>query len=163
MPGDKESPVIWLVKKDYQDNIWLGTDNGLYGFSETDEHKWKHWGTKEGLKFNNVKSIEPTRDGHVWVAYFEAGGATKIDINQTKVVKQLNIADGLPTDKVFTLLMDLSNLLWLGTSNGLCRLDGDKIDVFGVNQGILWVDFWRNAVFADKDAKYKKIIHYNVH
>lgn len=150
LPGKTKDITIWEIAKENSGNIWFGTSNGLYAYHSKNKN-WRHWGIEEGLKYLNVKSIQPTENGNVWVAYFEAGGVSKVNFQRNRIEKEFTRNNGLPTNKVFSIAYDHKKQLWLGTAHGLCRISGEKIEVFDVNQGLLWIDFWRNASYVDND------------
>ena len=151
IPGYKDDILIWEIVEDDEGVLWIGTTKGLFAFKPGTENTWKHWNRENGLNYLNVKSIVPITSGDVWIAYFEAGGASRININKPDVVSSLNIENGLPTDKIFSMVFDQQQRLWLGTAHGLCRVYENDIELFDVNQGLLWIDFWRNATLIDNE------------
>jgi len=51
-------------------------------------------------------------------------------------VLRYRTADGLPTDQVTALLHDHLGFLWVGTTDGLARFDGDRFQVFSTGDGL---------------------------
>nr|WP_282452577.1 hybrid sensor histidine kinase/response regulator [Lysobacter sp. CAU 1642] len=48
----------------------------------------------------------------------------------TPLFRQLGAAEGLPSERVYTLAQDLHGCLWVGTADGLARFDGSRFEVF---------------------------------
>jgi len=47
-----------------------------------------------------------------------------------------NEDQGLPSPEVSCMLKDSHGLLWIGTDNGLCRFDGEYVDIFTTKDGL---------------------------
>jgi signal transduction histidine kinase/ligand-binding sensor domain-containing protein len=147
-PRNGRQSTVWLIKKSPSGIIWLGTNDGLYAFNRS-YNDLRHWGKAQGLPYLNVKTIEVIDKYKVWIAYFEAGGASLIDYRRTNQTEAaLNADNGLPSNKVFSIVTDNRKRLWVGTANGLFRQDQKEQTVFNTGHGLLWVDFWRNGVLA---------------
>lgn len=48
----------------------------------------------------------------------------------------LQVADGLPSEKVYHILQDQAGFMWFATESGLCRYDGYQFKNFTVTNGI---------------------------
>jgi signal transduction histidine kinase/ligand-binding sensor domain-containing protein len=55
-------------------------------------------------------------------------------------VRWFTVADGLPGDRVLSMLEDARGFLWIGTAGGLARYDGDRFVVYGVQDGLPGLD-----------------------
>ncbi len=51
--------------------------------------------------------------------------------------RQYTTSDGLPSSNVFALDQDSDQLLWMGTSNGLCSFDGKKFNSYSIEHGLV--------------------------
>ncbi|HEV8630839.1 MAG TPA: two-component regulator propeller domain-containing protein [Thermoanaerobaculia bacterium] len=51
-------------------------------------------------------------------------------------IRVFTAADGLPSDSVLAVLQDRAGFLWVGTSNGLGRFDGQSFRRFGLEEGL---------------------------
>ncbi len=72
---------------------------------------------------NYIISLDVDRDGTVWCGTWGAGLA-RFD---GKTWKNFTTADGLPANHIFMLYRDRSGRLWIGTSQGLARLNDDGV------------------------------------
>ncbi len=54
----------------------------------------------------------------------------------TPPLRRYTTADGLPTNSVTALLLDSRGFLWVGTTDGLARFDGDRFEVFDESHGL---------------------------
>lgn len=70
---------------------------------------------------NYIISLDVDRDGTVWCGTWGAGLA-RFD---GKTWKNFTTTDGLPANHIFMLHRDRSGRLWIGTSQGLARLNDD--------------------------------------
>ncbi len=51
--------------------------------------------------------------------------------------RQYTTSDGLPSSNVFAFDQDSDQLLWMGTSNGLCSFDGKNFKLYSVEHGLV--------------------------
>ncbi|QCU72435.1 response regulator [Luteimonas yindakuii] len=62
-------------------------------------------------------------------------------------LRQIGVAEGLPSNRVNALLQDPSGYLWIGTSDGLARFDGTGMQVLRMEDGLptnfIWSLAWR--------------------
>ncbi|QZT37558.1 helix-turn-helix domain-containing protein [Halosquirtibacter xylanolyticus] len=103
--------------------------------------------------------------------------------NSTYNYVPITVKDGLPSNKVTSLLRDYKGLLWIGTDNGLCCYNGDQInyvrlkeldDIFPKLSSVkfvsesrdstLWVGLKKHLLFLNKgDNSFKVISLTNQH
>lgn len=88
---------------------------------------------------NYVVSLVAARDGTVWCGTW-GGGLGHFD---GKTWRNYTVADGLPGNHVFMLLEDPRGRLWVGTNNGLARLENGKFVTFDTKDGL-----FANNVFS---------------
>jgi signal transduction histidine kinase/ligand-binding sensor domain-containing protein len=55
-------------------------------------------------------------------------------------VRWFTVADGLPRDRVLSILEDSRGFLWIGTAGGLARFDGRDFAVYGIDDGLPGLD-----------------------
>jgi ligand-binding sensor domain-containing protein len=94
---------------------------------------------------NYIISLAVDRDGTVWCGTWGAGLA-RFD---GKGWKNFTTADGLPANHIFMLYHDRQERLWIGTSQGLARLnaDGGAFEVMTTADGL-----FANNVFSMAQA-----------
>lgn len=56
--------------------------------------------------------------------------------------RHISIADGLPNNQVESILKDSRGILWVGTNNGLSKIEGGKISNFYVADGLAHNSIW---------------------
>ncbi len=126
------------ILKDNLKQIWVGTSNGhrRVNLSATDTHKlklsvtdyldmpWSGW---------IIRDIIQTSDSSIWLAAI--GGLIQIKPDHTWRLYNRN--DGLPTDYVTTIFEDKAGFLWIGTDQGLAKLDiRNSIDLFTIGEDL---------------------------
>jgi len=74
-------------------------------------------------RYGNVQCIMQDKYANLWFGTTE-NGLYKYD---GKSFQRFLMADGLNSNEVYTLLEDKDGKIWIGTGNGLCLYDGQKI------------------------------------
>lgn len=111
-PQLKEN-IIQIVFVDKENNIWLGTNKGLY--------KMKNWEIfpfpiNEAFDNSLITCIVEDNESKIWVGSFNSGMAR---ISEDKI-NLYSIKEGLPGNDISALEIGLDNSLWIGTyENGL--------------------------------------------
>ena len=91
------------------------------------------WSTEEGLPQSSVHSVAQTRDGYLWIA--TEGGLARFDGERFKVFDHADeIAFG--SDDVCCLVDDVGDGLWIGTADGVVRMQQGKFRRYGVDDGL---------------------------
>lgn len=70
------------------------------------------------------------------LAWLVAAAPALAGLPETPRVRQLTVADGLPSNAVHALAEDADGYLWLATSDGLARFDGVNFRVWRMGQGL---------------------------
>jgi signal transduction histidine kinase/ligand-binding sensor domain-containing protein/AraC-like DNA-binding protein len=114
---------------DKQNNIWMGTSNGLLNFNPdsfiNNPKKYKYYknvyGDNSSLSCNEVKDIIEDAEGTIWVG--TSNGLNRILRNSFKdnhvTFVQYFIQNGLSNDIIQTLIKDKNGNIWIGTEYGL--------------------------------------------
>ena len=58
--------------------------------------------------------------------------------------------DNLPSNTIRSIYLDSRNFLWIGTSEGLCKFDGEKFKTYTEKDGLIGKRIW--AIAEDKDG-----------
>jgi ligand-binding sensor domain-containing protein/signal transduction histidine kinase len=124
------------IIKDNLNRILVGTSKGLrivnpfpgilprYELisTEYDHTPWSRW---------TIHEILQTSDHSIWLATI--GGL--IQIKQDHSWRLYNRNDGLPTDYITSLFEDKTGFLWIGTDQGIAKLDiKNTIDLFTIGE-----------------------------
>ncbi len=172
-PGNPESLIGNVVSDiliDHQNKVWIATSNGLSRFNR--EHgnftNWQKDVNASGMSGNSLFSLFEDSQGFIWIGTKDnqydpnatfPSGLMKFDpaTNQFKSYRyDPNDPGSLSSDAVFSVNEDLSGYIWVGTNNGLNKLDvsEEKFEGFhdadglpdpnivGIlvdNEGILWL------------------------
>lgn len=88
---------------------------------------------------NYIVSLQVDRDGVVWCGTW-GGGLARFD---GKKWRNFTVANGLPGNHIFSLHLDSSGKLWVGTNNGLAIYDSGKFKVMNTGDGL-----FSNTIFS---------------
>ena len=113
IPEDVPADLCTALVQDGEGFLWMGTQRGAVRYDGTSFRV--HLG---GLY---VRTLLAARDGRVWAGTF-GGGASVYD-PQTEAFTHYRQKDGLSHDRVEGLAEDGDGRIWIGTSEGLDRLD----------------------------------------
>lgn len=112
------SQLIQCLASDLAGGIWVGTDNGLYRFTED---RVLAYGPEEGLLSSNVNAICPMENGDLWVGTFEGGLQRLRNGKLEPPLAALGAGEG----SVYGLLRGRDGELWVAHLRGLFRVDAD--------------------------------------
>lgn len=141
--------IIRKVHYDYQGFIWVGTaQNGLYKI-DARTNKIVHRFTMDGpegerLFSNAIKDISYYNDTTLLVA----AGCLNIVNKKTYKVQFIGTKDGLPSNTVESVQKDKNNIVWMGMTNGISRLNLEKkvISYYDRRDGINYDKFIQTGV-----------------
>ena len=119
-----KNDFIHVIYQDSQDNIWLGTQNGIYHFNVSTNAIKQVYNVKYSriFKNNRIYSIEEDNSGHCWIA--TRYGLHNI-YNDSIRSYYLDPRDSLSlsSNLVYDIEEDYQGFIWIATQNGLDRLD----------------------------------------
>ena len=125
LPGH-DVVVAWEVANG---DLWLGSAQGLTLARDGVFAPYPIGGGSSG-RFASAFTCD--REGSVWVT---TEGAGLVQLRRTKFVT-LGTAEGLAGDETTSVLGTRDGALWVGTSRGLNRFQGGRLEVFGKDQGL---------------------------
>ncbi|MEP7164666.1 MAG: two-component regulator propeller domain-containing protein [Ferruginibacter sp.] len=112
--GGLLSDVVWDLKKDRFDNIWVGSDSGISIISP-DRHTVRSLRESEGLVNNSIWKIEMMSNGEVWIG--TQAGVSLISPDQ-KTITNLTQKEGLVPEVAYNIL-EADGKVYVATANGL--------------------------------------------
>ncbi len=120
--------VITAIYSDRQQNIWIGTANGLTCWQDGRQTTYT---ITDGLSDNHVNSIFEDRDSNLWIG-------TQNGINRLTKGKWTTYtnADGLTDNNVLSFDEDQEGSLWICTSDGLNQLRDVNITSYTTKDGL---------------------------
>jgi ligand-binding sensor domain-containing protein/two-component sensor histidine kinase len=120
LPKNHWSSSVVAIIQDHQQALWIGTTNGLY--HRFADGRVEHFTTREGIPFDDVRSLLEDDKGRVWVgtSLGLCSLLPEAERGKTVVDRVYGEQDGLPA-KIVTSLFESDGELWVGTSGGLSR------------------------------------------
>ncbi len=110
--------------------IWIGTKSGLGRFQDG---KFSRFYVADGLKEDFIRSLDENRKGILIVA--TSKGLQQFDATTRRFLDFAQEFE-LPDQRKIPLLEDQANNLWVGTDDGLHRLDGGRWTTFNTRDGL---------------------------
>ncbi len=111
------------------EQVFAGTEQGLYrwrGDRFVADPRWRQTGAEA------VAELYTDGDGYLYVGTF-AKGMYRLRDDQ---VERLDTTNGLPNNRVWSLLIDRENNLWVGTSGGLARMQSAPFAALTMRAGL---------------------------
>jgi signal transduction histidine kinase/CheY-like chemotaxis protein/streptogramin lyase len=112
------SDVIWGIRKDLRGALWVGTNHGL---NELDPQsgRWRSWHEADGLRGEKFRTVALDGNGEIWAGAYP-GGVSRFS-RQGKFLAVYGKKSGLLSDRVWGLLADHGNRIWVTTTGGIYR------------------------------------------
>ena len=116
------SATVTSVTQDRQGGIWLGTDSGLCRFDGSEMRIQHHAKSAEdSLSSDRISALEWGHEGQLWVGTSNAG--LNVVDPTTGETKRFLGSERLEGSEILTMKADGRGFLWVGTGEGLLRLD----------------------------------------
>jgi signal transduction histidine kinase/ligand-binding sensor domain-containing protein/DNA-binding response OmpR family regulator len=179
--------IVTSLAKDALQNLWIGTDNGVYKLNGEDFKNYTNIPSNPdpelGLSSNSIMSLFTDANENTWVGTWEAG--LNISFFQKPRFAVLrykpNSLQGLLSNKVSTLLADEDRGVWVGSNVGLSYFNHksglvthylksastnklNSTETYDVNfihpagDGGVWVGLWGKGI--NLFSKDKKLVDY---
>ncbi len=121
IPALQNEAIIQTMIVDDDGLIWIGTrDQGLHRLQE---RLFEAYSLPDGLPGNIMHAVREGRDGSIWSGTYHRGLARLHGTGMRVYTRQ----DGLPHHNVHALA-EVGDTMWIGTSNGLARFNGTRIE-----------------------------------
>jgi len=124
--------IILSLAQDVDGAIWVGTVSG--GVTRLTEDAVETFGPADGLSPNQITVTFVDSQGTFWLG--SPGRGLEAWRPETGVTRSFGLDQGLPDTFVGTVAEDGDGRLWVGTRNGLARIDGDDVAAFGTTDGL---------------------------
>jgi ligand-binding sensor domain-containing protein len=126
------------LAQDLQGNLWIAGSTGLTRWQPGSYSTVAPEGLKTMGSLSGVESIVPRADGSVLVGMSRAGQGLGLQtLSQGRLTPFLSPGLDGSTLRVSRLWLDRENTLWIATrKNGLYRIDKNRVDHFGSDQGL---------------------------
>lgn len=126
--------IIRAFYKDKQDDIWIGTNDGLIHYLKKQD-KYRFYNQENSnISHHTVRSINEDKLGNLWVGTFD--GLNKFDGNN---FTNYNIKGAYKPQVNNNLILSIQNdassdsIIWVGTETGLCKLNVQNGSFFNYN------------------------------
>jgi ligand-binding sensor domain-containing protein/signal transduction histidine kinase len=146
-PGVGSDPCIYALTQDSAGVMWVGTYGG--GLTRIENGLATRVGGLSRLRDSTILALFTDRSGTVWVGTGAAGLAA---VKDGRIRRVYTTADGLAHDNVRAITQTRDGAIWIGTLEGLSRLDaaGKFTNYTSVNG--LSSEYVR-AIYEDADDK----------
>jgi ligand-binding sensor domain-containing protein/serine phosphatase RsbU (regulator of sigma subunit) len=142
---------VSAIYEDYLGNIWFGCPDKIVKY---DGKKFSTILRPEG--FPKIRNIVIDNLGYIWFST-DAG----VCVYNGKKFIMITEMDGLSSNMVYFIQPDGEGYMWLGTNNGIDRLNLDRfvnnkeivLKHYGKEEGFIGVECNQNAFFKDADGK----------
>jgi len=147
--------LIYTITEDYDGNIWLGTEQGLY-LLNVDTGAFKRYTHKNNdntsLSNNIVTCILLDSKKNLWVG--TAGGGINLFNRKRGTFSLLNKKKGLANDYIHGIVEDQAGDLWISSNNGLTRYHilSAKPTNYGLAYGLQGLEFKQDASLKSSDG-----------
>ncbi|MFT5820730.1 MAG: ligand-binding sensor domain-containing protein [Crocinitomix sp.] len=118
--------TINALTSDFQNNLWIGTENGLYVMQEN-QNIFRFNLFERNDRSKNILSLITAKDGSVWAAGMQGVYQVAYDGEAKRgyTVKNYGTPEGLIDEETNTnsLYEDYKGNIWVGTPRGLAKID----------------------------------------
>jgi len=144
--------------EDMRGNIWIATQKGLFQVAGAHLEPFD--------RALLVRDICSDRDGDLWTGTGDTG-LTRL---RTRIIRMYTRADGLPNDKVETVLSGHDGTLWVGNNcGGLSKFDGQRFITYSEKDGLsnscvwslaedrhhdIWVGTWGGGCYRFRQGHF---------
>ncbi|MCO6478631.1 MAG: response regulator, partial [Phaeodactylibacter sp.] len=147
--GNTYNQSVYAVHKDTQGRLWLGTwMEGLYYFDVEALRFERHL---EGIGVRTIYEHEP---GKFWLG---AGNDGLIEYAPEQgILRSFNTTDGLAGNKVFAILEDKNQVLWMSTNQGISSFDPhtETFEQFDKEDGLPSLGFYDFSALKASDGTF---------
>lgn len=122
---------IRAVLPDPDGAVWVGTGGGLARLARG---RWSSWTAAEGLPCPIIRGLAHDGRGGLWIATHSCG-VVRFDGTS---FESFTVAQGLPNDRVWCVMVDSKDRVWAGTDSGIWvhPQDGSPDFTVGLEHGL---------------------------
>ena len=122
--GTLTSQEVYLIEEDKDNNIWIGTHNGLNKVDIKNKKVYKYDEEKyEFIRGTKINTILFDNDNNLWIGTQEKG-LSKLNLSNNEITNYTydeNNSNSIPSETIKDLLLDVNGNMWIATYNGLSK------------------------------------------
>ncbi len=146
-------PEVLGIFKDREQNIWVGTGDGVNLWEEKSQRFISFKSEKNkpnSLAGKTVQDIHQSSDGNIWIATQKG---LNLFIPETNTFKHFGKKNGMPTSLIRAIEDDKNGQLWLTTNKGISKLNPltGEVTNFDSYNGLLGVNYYQNGLVKGSD------------
>jgi len=148
--GEIAKPYITTTRFDFEDigrivvdnnNVkWFGSRNGFFRYDGT---SWESYPNFEG-KISQKFALAADMENNLWIGTDR--GVWHFDVTDYTI---FTTEDGLPNDRIYSIIIDTQNVKWFGTDVGISRYDGNTWENYTRENSI--IEGYIYTVAVDRD------------
>ncbi len=137
-PDTISTDNVWAVLKDSSGDLWFTTSSGLDRFDTQAQRFVQYHHDKNdpfSLSSDGAINVFEDRQGRLWTT--TTFGLNRLDRRTGRFTRYFT-EQGLPDNRVTSIVQDSDGNLWLGTGKGLCRFNPEtkEMTTFGPADGM---------------------------
>jgi diguanylate cyclase (GGDEF)-like protein len=141
-------PEVLGIFKDQEQNIWVGTGDGVNLWEEKNQRFISFKSDKnkpDSLIGKTVQDVHQSTDGKIWIATQKG---LNLYIPETQSFKHFGSENGIPTSLIRAIEDDETGHLWLTTNKGLSKLNPltGEVTNFDSYNGLLGANYYANGI-----------------
>jgi diguanylate cyclase (GGDEF)-like protein len=152
IPGWPQGPNgVYFITIGPQGTIWVAASEGL---AQWDGDRWRTLGKAQGLEDPVLMSVAAEGIYSAWIAFRNEKTLCRVGLKdgQLAVLATYRSPHPLAANPITSLRMGERGVLWLGTSLGVKRWDGQNLERFGRDWGLPGEDCAQNALWIDPNG-----------
>ena len=134
---------VTSITEDFDGGFWIGIKDGLtwYDYDNQKMVRFDRTNTPGFAQGSGINSVFQTAD-FLWLAHGSTG-IYKLDKKLKKIVANIGLAEGLPSDDIRSVVVDNNNEIWGATGLGLVKYNQDdgSMILFDKNDGLPSIEF----------------------
>jgi ligand-binding sensor domain-containing protein len=134
--------TVYSITQTKDGFLWLGTEEGVARFDGVRFTTFDKSNTPQ-IENNLINALFEDREGNLWIGTY-GGGLT--EYKNGKFV-HYGIKQGLVDNHVICIYEDSQNVIWIGTTNGLSRLNHGRFELYRTDRGL--IDNWIVTIADD--------------
>ena len=144
-----------------QDGIYWISDNAGSGILKYDPRSLMNITKEDSFPRGKINAAASDKNSNLWLASNSKG---LIRIVNDKVIETFGIKNGLRSNQINDVTIDIYNNIWMATENGLSKYDGKKITSYTTKDGLPRDNI--TSVYADDSGylwlgTYAGLVKYN--